>query len=189
MQIVMQKASDVIVYRNDPKFLERQVWTNSADTDQNAARAVWSGCTLLQFRLHLLEASSFKFRVTTANVLGVRIFRSFTVINSYRNFASGCCFLSSTEVLWYVSYRIVCIMMYISYQMTAVSSQPYWIAIIGLYLCIGKQVLLITCSREKIMTENWTQLLHYPTEYLSWTLTQTFFRDTWATMAHLSEQL
>ena len=40
MQIVMQKASDVIVYRNDPKFLDRQVWTNSADTDQNAARAV-----------------------------------------------------------------------------------------------------------------------------------------------------
>ena len=38
MQIVMQKASGVISYRNDPKFSDRQVWANSADQDQNAPR-------------------------------------------------------------------------------------------------------------------------------------------------------
>ena len=35
------------VYRNFPKFLDRQVWANSADPDQTAPRgAVWSGSTL-----------------------------------------------------------------------------------------------------------------------------------------------
>ena len=34
-------------YRNDPKFLDRQVWANSADPDQTAPTgAVWSGSTL-----------------------------------------------------------------------------------------------------------------------------------------------
>ena len=34
-------------YRNDPKFLDRQAWANSADPDQTAPRgAVWSGSTL-----------------------------------------------------------------------------------------------------------------------------------------------
>ena len=34
-------------YRNDPKFLDRQAWANSADPDQIAPRgAVWSGSTL-----------------------------------------------------------------------------------------------------------------------------------------------
>ena len=34
-------------YRNIPKFLDGQVWANSADPDQTAARgAVWSGTAL-----------------------------------------------------------------------------------------------------------------------------------------------
>ena len=34
-------------YRNDPKFLDRQVWANSADPDQTAPTGeVWSGSTL-----------------------------------------------------------------------------------------------------------------------------------------------
>ena len=34
-------------YRNDPKFLDRYVWANSADPDQTASRrAIWSGSTL-----------------------------------------------------------------------------------------------------------------------------------------------
>ena len=34
-------------HRNDPKFLDRQVWANSVDPDQTAPReAVWSGSTL-----------------------------------------------------------------------------------------------------------------------------------------------
>ena len=36
-----------IIYRNDPKFLDRYAWANSADPDQTALRgAVWSGSTL-----------------------------------------------------------------------------------------------------------------------------------------------
>ena len=35
------------VYRNFPKFSDRQVWANIADPDQTAPRgAVWSGSTL-----------------------------------------------------------------------------------------------------------------------------------------------
>ena len=33
-------------YRNDPKFSDRYDWANSADPDQTAPRAVWSGSTL-----------------------------------------------------------------------------------------------------------------------------------------------
>ena len=37
-------------YRNDPKFLDRYAWANSADPDQTAPKgpkgAVWSGSTL-----------------------------------------------------------------------------------------------------------------------------------------------
>ena len=37
-----------LIYRNDPKFSDRQYWANSADPDQSAprGRAVWSGSTL-----------------------------------------------------------------------------------------------------------------------------------------------
>ena len=32
-----------IVYHNDPKFLDRQVWANSADPDQTAPRGAFLG--------------------------------------------------------------------------------------------------------------------------------------------------
>ena len=41
-------------YRNDPKFLDRQVWVNSADPDQTD-----QGLHCLQFPLHLLNALLF----------------------------------------------------------------------------------------------------------------------------------
>ena len=45
-----------MIYRNDPKFSDRYALANSADPDQTAP-----------------------FRVITTNVLGVRIFKKFTV--------------------------------------------------------------------------------------------------------------
>ena len=68
-------------------FSDRQVWTNSADPDQTAPLQSDQGLHCLQFGLHLLDAllynkaSSFNFRVTTANFSGVQIFRSFTVFD------------------------------------------------------------------------------------------------------------
>ena len=39
-------AANSTAYCNDPKFLERQVWANSADPDQTAPRgAAWLGST------------------------------------------------------------------------------------------------------------------------------------------------
>ena len=43
-------------YGNDPKFLGRQIWTNSADPDQTAPD---QGLHCLQFWLHLLGAILF----------------------------------------------------------------------------------------------------------------------------------
>ena len=41
-----QNKKYVYVYRNDPKFSDRYAWANSADPDQTARGAVWSGSTL-----------------------------------------------------------------------------------------------------------------------------------------------
>ena len=41
------------MYRNVPKFSDRQVWANSADPDQTAPD---QGLHCLQFHLHFLEA-------------------------------------------------------------------------------------------------------------------------------------
>ena len=44
LELLAIESSDVvcaqvgIMYRNDPKFLDRQVWANSADPDQTAPR-------------------------------------------------------------------------------------------------------------------------------------------------------
>ena len=68
-------------YPNDPKVLGRYAWANSADPDQTADQ----GLHCLPFRLHRLdsllyiEPPSSNFLVITTNVLGVRIFRKFTV--------------------------------------------------------------------------------------------------------------
>ena len=45
------------VYHNDPKFLDRQVWANSADPDQTAPEEQSDqGLHCLQFCLHLFDA-------------------------------------------------------------------------------------------------------------------------------------
>ena len=43
------------IYRNVPKFSDRQVWANSADPDQTAPQSD-QGLHCLQFPLHLLDA-------------------------------------------------------------------------------------------------------------------------------------
>ena len=48
-------GSELQMFRNDPKFLDRQVWANSVDPDQTAPTgAVWSGSTLFACRSSLI---------------------------------------------------------------------------------------------------------------------------------------
>ena len=72
-------------YRNVPKFSDRQVWANSADQDETARRAVWSGSTLFASpsasfgciilrRSHLVQLLGWLGKFS-----GVRNFRNFTV--------------------------------------------------------------------------------------------------------------
>ena len=76
-------------YRNVSKFSDRQVWANSADPDQTAPSSLIrvytvcnSGCV---FWMHYSKekSSCSTFRVITANVLGVRNFRVFTVTSMF----------------------------------------------------------------------------------------------------------
>ena len=76
-------------YRNDPKFLDRSAWANSADPDQTAPRggAVWSGSALFAISVCIVwthysmeEPHSSNFRVITTYFWGVQIFRKFTAI-------------------------------------------------------------------------------------------------------------
>ena len=77
-----------LLYRNDPKFLDRYAWANSADPDQNAPRRsslirVYTVChsiCIVWTHYSMVEPHSSNFRVITANVLGVQIFRKFMVI-------------------------------------------------------------------------------------------------------------
>ena len=46
------------VYRNDPKFMDRQVWANSVDPDQTAPR-VYLRSTLLDITLFDIPSASF----------------------------------------------------------------------------------------------------------------------------------
>ena len=41
-------------YRNDPKFLDRYAWANSADPDQTAPRGASFGCITLR-KSHLVK--------------------------------------------------------------------------------------------------------------------------------------
>ena len=57
MYYLLEKKNEICVRRqngrtNDPKFLDRQVWANSADPDQTADQHL----DCLPFRLHLLNA-------------------------------------------------------------------------------------------------------------------------------------
>ena len=46
--VILQGMVLARCYSNDPMFLDRQIWANSADPDQTALRgAVWSGSSLL----------------------------------------------------------------------------------------------------------------------------------------------
>ena len=69
-------------YRNDPKFSDRHTWANSADPDQTALIRVYTVChsvCIVWTHYSMVEPHSSNFRVITTNVLGVRIFRKFTV--------------------------------------------------------------------------------------------------------------
>ena len=83
-------ANPIYWYHNDPKFLDRLVWANSVDPIRLLLEEQSDqGLHCLPFQLHLLGALLFgkpscsNFRVIIANVLGVRIFRSFTVFFFY----------------------------------------------------------------------------------------------------------
>ena len=39
LQVTIPNFANPYLYSNDPKFLDRQVWANSADPDQTAPRA------------------------------------------------------------------------------------------------------------------------------------------------------
>ena len=70
-------------YRNFLKFSDRQVRANSADPDQrNSLIRVYTVChsvCTVWTHYSMVEPHSSNFRVITTNVLGVRIFRKFTV--------------------------------------------------------------------------------------------------------------
>ena len=68
-------------YRNDPKFSDRYAWANSADPDQTAPR-VYTVCHsvyIVWIHYSMVEPHSSNFRVIKTSVLGVQIFREFTV--------------------------------------------------------------------------------------------------------------
>ena len=48
----IEPSSGNCTYRNDPKFSDRQVWVNSADSDQTADQSIHC----LPFRLHRLDS-------------------------------------------------------------------------------------------------------------------------------------
>ena len=93
------------VYRNFPKFSDRQVWANSVDPDQTAPSSlirVYTVChsvCIVWTHYSMKEPHSSNFRVITTNVLGVRIFTKFTVY----------CFCNLKPVFCQVYYSILII--------------------------------------------------------------------------------
>ena len=73
-------------YRNDPTFSDRYAWANSEDPDQTARSSlimvytVYHSLCIVWTHYSMVEPHSSNFRVITTNVLGVRIFRKFTVL-------------------------------------------------------------------------------------------------------------
>ena len=68
-------------YRKYPKFSDRYAWANSADPEEQSDQ-VWSVCRsvyIVWAHYSMVEPHSSNFRVITTNVLGVLIFRKFTV--------------------------------------------------------------------------------------------------------------
>ena len=86
------------IYRNVPKFSDRQVWATSADPDKTAPRgAVWSGSTLLAIlsasfgcitlrKRHLVKLLGCDYNKFSA----VRNFRIFTVVLHTHDFQWQC---------------------------------------------------------------------------------------------------
>ena len=75
-----------MIYRNDPKVSDRYAWANSVDPDQRSSlirvyTVCHSVCTVW-IHYFMVEPHSSNFRAITTNILGVRIFREFTVFAS-----------------------------------------------------------------------------------------------------------
>ena len=71
-------------YRNDPKFSDRYAKADSADPDQTAPSlirvyAVCHSVCIVWTHYSMVEPHDSNVRVITTNLLGVRIFRKFTV--------------------------------------------------------------------------------------------------------------
>ena len=71
------------MYRNDPKFLDRYAWANSADPDQTAPLIrVYTVChsvCIVWTHYSMVKPHSSSFRVITTNFVGVRKLRIITV--------------------------------------------------------------------------------------------------------------
>ena len=83
-----RRADENENYRNDPKFSDRQAWPGQ--TVQTQIRLLLEsdqGLHCLLFHhldsYSMVEPHSSNFKVITTNILGVRIFRKFTVIKKY----------------------------------------------------------------------------------------------------------
>ena len=79
-----------IYYCNDPKFLDRYAWANSADPDQTALHWIYTVChsvCIVWTHYSMVEPHSSNFRMITTIFWGVRIFSKFTVNNFIITFA------------------------------------------------------------------------------------------------------
>ena len=77
-----------ILIRNDSKFSDRYAWANSEDPDQTRVYTVCHSVCIVWTHYSMVEPHSSNFRVITINVLGVRIFRKFTII--YCTYSEQC---------------------------------------------------------------------------------------------------
>ena len=70
-------------YLNDPKFLDRQVWANTADPNQRSS--LIRVRTICNFVQHLLDTLLYGKANFTAKFSGVRSCRIFTLDGSFRS--------------------------------------------------------------------------------------------------------
>ena len=67
--------TDTEIYRNDPMFLDRYAWANSADPDQTPQRSslirVYTVCLSVCIVYSMIEPHSSNFRAITTNFLDV----------------------------------------------------------------------------------------------------------------------
>ena len=81
-KIIVHSITDnqaILAYHNDPKFLDRYAWANSADPDLIRVYTVCHFICIVWTHYSMAEPHSSNFRVITTNCLGVRIFRKFSV--------------------------------------------------------------------------------------------------------------